>query len=477
MHRGMRSDNWVNSFSKSGRRVVVHIPTQREFYGGEILMGLLTVEKNGQYGAYGQDGDLKIPFEYDKIELPNANSYLGYHGNYLITTKQHKKGVLDLDGMEMLPAEYDDIKIYDDYFVVKQNNISYLLDSTQRVLTMVEHGEISHVDDYFYSSGSKAREVFKIKKRAYYGLFFAKTGQEVAPAFYEVDFFNFQTNDVPSEFLTGKKNGMSTIFDDKGNMLLEDCQEINAIYHASDGLVRYTKNGKTGIYDLNEQKEILSMLYDRIEVAHLERTSLSSDHLLLTIEGNEKGYVLLHTESLNTEKLDYGTVYTINSPRLLIVSEDNITGKLYDIEWQKELKGVYDLQRLKQGYLVQNPENHMVIFPFEHGMALVYDQRGYGLIDEKGEQAIQPQYTQIRNINQSTYLLLQKGELLGVADARGNIVVPVEHEDMMLQPALAYNMAQNAADSIFPLLVYKEGKWRYVDLDGSYLPIVGDYVN
>lgn len=605
-HCGMRSDNWVNSFSKDGRKLVVNIASKQEFYEGELLMGLLIASKDEQFGAYGQDGILKIPFEYDKIELPNANSYQGYYGKYLITTKHNKKGVLDLEGIEILPTEYNDIKIYDDYFVVKKNKISYLLDITQEVLTAVEHGEITHVDDYFYSSGSKGVEVFKIKKRAYYGLFFAKRRVEVTPEFYKIDYIGLQSTASTKRYLIAEKNGTLKVFDDEGSILLENCQKISDIFNTPEGFVSVKKNGKTGIYDLKSQKEILPPLYDNYDIWSLDNQriikanvserpddpfsaaylkhhlygmngkqlvdwdlekvdSLSKDRLLLKIKGEGMGYILFDTRSLKTEKLNYAGIYKINSRDLLVVSNDNITGRLYDIELKKELDGDYDLQRLKLGYISQNPKDHPVIFPFKNGMALVYDERGYGYINEKGKSVIQPQYdqafdfigevamvgmfntefrnhysfmvgfigkngklifpleydvdntslshddfyftgnavklsqwkdhqhvyglgdlatgkqllpmkyTQIRKINNGPYLLLQKGRKLGITDTQGNIVIPVEYEDIVLQTD-SYNTAK-LEDSIFPLLVYKDGKWRYINMDGTYLPVVGDYTN
>src|SRR5690606_36030099 len=110
---------WVSSFSKAGKPLVVHIPTQKEFYGGEIVLGLLITKVKGLYGAYGPDGEIKIPFAFDGIELPNENSFAGYNGKYLISVKQGQKGIIDVQGNVILRPQYDDVIVYEDYFVAK----------------------------------------------------------------------------------------------------------------------------------------------------------------------------------------------------------------------------------------------------------------------------------------------------------------------------------------------------------------------
>ncbi|MFT4094319.1 MAG: WG repeat-containing protein [Niabella sp.] len=611
-HHQMRSDNWVCSFSKNGKPIIVHIPTQKEFAGGELLLGCLVKEKNGKFGAYNADSArLFIPFVYDKIELPNENSYLGYWGDYLITTQKNKKGVVNREGKTVLPNIYDEIAVYDDCFVVKKQNVSHLLDINGKELFQMPNGEITHVNNSFYSSGSGGVHVFKVKQKACFGLFFAESGMYVEPQFYEIGSLRSEKKNLLTGYVTAEKNGLITLFDTNGERILEDCSKIYDFYNAPDGFVSYKKNGKTGIYDLDNRKEILPPSYDNFEIwfSHGKPRIIKanvSDHpddpfsafylthhlyglngkkltdfdaakvdtldnrlYLLKLKGNN-GYALLDIDNRQTQRLDYADVYPVNSTRLLLVSHDNKTGKLYNIEEKKELKGEYGLSWKIKGSLPDEPNEQLSFLTFDNGMGMVYNQDGYGYIDEQGEIVIKPQYQWafrftedativlkstdrnqsarnfkmgvinkkgkyifpmeydfdnlelgfaesyftgnlvklakqsgmqdlydgigylyglgdvktgkillpleydgMRNIVGGKYLLLHRKNHYGIATVNGEIVVPVEFEQIRFEPASYYNWF-DASENFFPLLVYSEGKWRYINEDGTYLPIVGD---
>lgn len=606
-HYGMRSDNWVNSFSKNGKPVIVNIPTQKEFQEGEIRQGLLITMKNDKYGAYDGNAREVIPFVYDKLEEPNANSYLGYSGNYLITQLDRKKGVITLDGKVILPTEYDDIKVYDDYFVGEKQQVAYLLDKNNKVLHQVENGEIVHANDYFYSSGSKGVDVFKIKQKAYWGLFFVENGKYIEPEFYDIRPFRSDAENRKETYLIAEKNGLETLFDLQGNRILESCTEIRSFYNAPDGFVSYKKNGKAGIYDLDKYKDILPPMYDHFDswfsggrqqiitanindrpdadpfsaqytTQHLYNLdgkkltdfdaekidTINNQFYLLKIKNN-KGYALLNIDSLQKQRLHYSNVYTLNSAHFLLVSNDNKAGKLYDINLKKELDNEYDLNFYATAAVPENPGKKLILLAFRKDIGIVYNKNGYGYINRKGELFVEPQYdwvfdfvgdaavvlksedgnrsaqrfkmgiidkkgryifpmeydfdniglnhvesffvgnsvklgkhdghdylfglgnvktgkmmlpmeySEMRTVAGGRYLLLRQKNSFGIADSKGEILVPVEYDNILFNSSTYYNWHPEIKDpTIFPLLVYSEGKWRYINEDGTYLPIVGD---
>lgn len=607
VHHFMRSDNWVNSFSKNGNPVIVNIPTQKEFSEGEIIQGLLVVAKDAKYGAYDDAAKEVIPFIYDNLEEPNANSYHGYSGNYFITEIDRKKGVITLEGREILPNEYDDIKVYDTFFVGRKKQITYLMDENANVLHQVENGDIAHVNDYFYSSGSKEVYVFKIKKRAYLGLFFAANNTYIEPEYYDINPFHSNSEDYKRNFITAKKNGLETLFDSQGNRILGNCTYIRDFYNAPDGLVSYKQNGKIGIYDLNNRKEIIPPIYDSFDIwfwgekqyvikanvsdqpdssfsaffktYHLyspegkkltnfdaEKIDKLNDQLYLLKVRNSKGYVLLDVANRQTRHLDYSHVYPVNSDRLLLVSNDNKIGKLYDIPLQKELIVKYDLNLQPETAFLENQEDKLTLVSFQKDAGIVYNKKGYGYINEKAELIVTPQYDhafefigdaaivlksedenirsqrfnmgvidrkgnyifpmvyqldsqdlnqvesffvgnavklgkydgngyryryglgdlatgkmllpavydEMRPIAAGKYLLLGQNNKFGIADTEGKILVPVEYANILVATSIYYNRLTEKEDTnIFPLLV-DDGKWRYINEDGTYLPIVGD---
>lgn len=598
-HWNMRSDNWVASFSKNGQPLIIHIPSKREFVDAKILTGVLLVKENNKYGVYGQDGDLIIPFDFDNIELPNDNSYLGYYGDYLLTTKQHKKGISDLTGAVVIPNEYDDIKVYDDYFVVKKQQKSYLMDKTRKVLFEIENGEVTHVNDYFYSSGSNNLATFKIKKGAYYGLYFANTNTYIEPQYYKIDLFKFKNNEPKEQYIITEKNKISSLFDQDGHLLLSDVEGISELYDALENLMTFIKNGQMGIYDLDTKKEIIPPVYDSFIMGKFGNRNLikannvrkkdtddmdnqSSDLYDLTgkkileiaiqridtigvkyclIKDIKGKYLLLNMDDMELQAFDYQSVYPINNPNLLLVSKNDKTGVLYDIKAKKELKGAFSVIYVKEGYLPKDPGKETVILPYKGDMALLYNERGYGYINNTGEVIVSPQYvwafdfrgdaamvcqsensdsralvfkmgfinkkgalifpltydltnsrlnheesvfinnlvflpkvngyeylyglgdlttgnevlpveyTQIRALQNGTYFLLQKNNKFGISDAKGKIIVPIEFEEILFDAPTFFDAPFDAKQNIFPLLVYREAVWKYIDEKGNYLKI------
>lgn len=478
-HMGMRSDNWISSFSKGGKSLVIHIPTKKEFVDTELFMGLLIAKKNNLYGAYGQDGELKIPFEFERIELPNDNSFNGYYGEYLITTKQHKKGVVDLKGTVILPNIYDEVKVYDDYLVTKKQQITSLLNPNRQVVFKIEHGDITHVNDYFYSSGSHGLAIFKIKKRAFYGLYIPQTNTFIDPQYYHIQFFDFKNPDRQKKYLIAEKNKLFSFFDTNGQLLLSDVEGISELYHGPEHIIAFIKNGKTGLYDLDLNKEMIPAIYESIDILNLGKQdyikanmhipeneridefdtqishlfdlkgtkvvgadikqidTIDSKRSLVKIRnGNKVSYLLMNLENLKDEELNYHAVYRMNSAQVLLVSEDDKIGKLYDMTSHQELKGSYSLTYVKQGYLPQNSGKETVIMPYKNGMALLHNENGYGYINEEGRIVVAPQYVWAFDFVGNAALVCQSENSdpralmfkMGLINKKGTIIFPLEYD-------------------------------------------------
>lgn len=79
----------------------------------------------GLYGILNPDGTVKIDPQYHMLYLDNYNTI----SNYVLFSKEDgKKGIIDYTNNSIIiPNLYDDILLYDNYFVGKINNESYLL--------------------------------------------------------------------------------------------------------------------------------------------------------------------------------------------------------------------------------------------------------------------------------------------------------------------------------------------------------------
>lgn len=593
-HSGMRSDNWIQTFSKNDDEPVILNLASKEvfdFRKGKIVAGSLIYEQDGKFGLYAQNATLILPFEYDLIEEPNANSYLGYSGQYLIVHKNKKQGVVNNKGNFILPIEYDEIKVYDDYFSARKNNITCLINNEQKVLMQVENGEISHANEYFYSSGSKGNYIFKIKKQAYAGLFFPETNKYYEPAYYNINIRTTEKEDS-TQFVIGERQGIITVFDLKGKLLIPAGYHNFHFQHSlSDEYAWIFKNELTGIFDIKNQKEIIPPLYNKIEVFPRPGTDLliatgggydtpfidlfdkkgnklisktiktfdriNDNIYLLNFSDNKSKPALLNINEMKVKEMNYPYVYATGSSELLLVSKNNETANLYQITKEKTLPEVYDITYQSGNYPSSVNTKYPSIYPFKNGIAKIESEKGYGYMNEAGTVILPPIYQlaqefpddgiimfgepskqygssiyqvgfmnlsgkivfptekysyhrsllpealclsgkvilpkmdtysekyglgdiqsgqillemiydHIRPIHKGKYLLLETNKKFGIADLNGNLIVPVELDDLHIP-----NDFTEVSEPLFPLLIKKGKQWMYRLENGKYLGQTG----
>lgn len=473
-HRSMRSDEWVKSFSQNGKDVIVHIPTQQVFDATsrttDIISSMLVTSENGRFGAYNREGKLVVPFEYDELTAPNANSYRGYYGHYLIAKKENRKGVIDSEGSVALPVEYDDVSVYDDFFVTKKGTRTYLLrHGEEEPLIVQEHADIRHVNDHYYSSGSGGLSIFKVKQKAYYGLYFADHNRFYDPSFYDVSLRRSSFVEG-GEIVEAERQGLKTLFDKTGAKVLPfDVQGYKAFDVRSKSLLAFKIKGKWGLYDMEADKEIVPARYDEyfklldssattviqafadgfkgIDLYDLEGSKLTDTALnridpidnqryFLMEKGNPGafGYAIFDAEHQTTEDLNYPYVAALRGTgKLLMVSQNGYDGKLYDFKNRKELERWYNVYMFSVDTDVLEDSEHWLFYGFQDGYAKVQTNEGMmGYIDERGDVIIPPKYPWARMYGEN-YVLVSEGRHLQSAsvayfiDMEGKRVFPPEY--------------------------------------------------
>jgi len=509
-HRGMRSDNWVASFSKNGKPVIIHIPTQQEFDASgadtELMSGMLITKRDGKYGAYHNDGQLRVPFVYDDVDVPNQNNYLGYYGGYLIVEKDRQKGVVRSDGVVVVPAEYEEVMVYDDYFVVTKNGVTSLLAAGDtEPLIRVDHGEITHINDYFYSSGSGGLAMFRVKQQAYYGLYFADTGVYYEPEFYDISLSEADWL-ADGRVVVADNQGQKKLFSLSGEPLLpfevEDFKVFDAL---EEPLLAVSMGGKWGLYDLRQKKEVIPPRYDQFfkvlgdstsrfirgtveEAGEPDRYALyhadgtraidrdvssieSIDGRYYLIEWGEtkaEAYAVYDSEKNKLEPLDYPFVRLSDSPRLLVVANDRITGKLYDVEARKELGRDYWIfmfsgESATEDALKAAPDRWGLSY-FSNGLSQVFTDKGIGYIDEDEQVVIEPRFEQVA-LTGETYAVVREASGDGVPEpayyinrTNGKRIFP---EAYFVDDVLLYNLKDYALDDVAIVVKQEEDPARF----------------
>ena len=105
---------------------------------------------SGKYGLLNQDGEEVIPCEYDGMSFPEDTAEY----DYMIVQKGDKQGILDYEGKELVDVRYDSITPYanDNTIAAGRDGVwTYLYDEKGKELGRLE-GQYEVISDYFFKS-------------------------------------------------------------------------------------------------------------------------------------------------------------------------------------------------------------------------------------------------------------------------------------------------------------------------------------
>ena len=455
-HLGMRSDEWVQSFSKDGHALLIHIPTRKEYPLGDdgyrLLPGsTLAYAVDGKFGIIGKDGKQAFPAEYDDIHIPNDNHYQGYHGPYTVIEKGGKTGVIR-DGTVLFQPEWGNVMVYDDFFVFTKDGKSSLWDAGKNELLPPTFAEISHLSDYFYSSGSKGISVFKIKDKALYGLYFPETDTLVKPAYHSIQ-LAYMDESERKEVIECEYQGRKALYSIQGEELLPLRYHDWKRWYDSDELLQVQLNDKWGLYDRRQGREVIPCVYEQLE--RLDKSSyvlLEAGDYGNTKKGirNEKGEVLIddqyndaeavgdgwyllthdvgagaqlfNSQTGNVQEIEWPYVWNLNAQNLLLVSKDGQTGALYDVAKAGVLDGKYNVSYYSNPYGEAEDTNNRypLLLQFQHGVARTGMGSKIGFVDSLGYQIVVPQYDAATSFNANGIAAVAK--IRPITDAWGRQV-------------------------------------------------------
>lgn len=460
-HQQMRSDNWVQSFSKNNSPVIVNIKSRQEFVVKEecsIAKGWLIYMEKGKYGAYDQDGKLSVPFTYDRIEADGAQQ------NYLIVTEGKLQGAIDLTGKVVVPLKYDQVKAAGNYFILKTGNNTILADRNLRELRNVEDGEITYIDGS-KDGGNNPLPIFRIAQKAFLGLYFANTNVYHKPQFYNID-LDHKAGSKIYDLIVGERQGIKTIFDLEGKILLPgQYQGYTLLSQIGDQRVQVKRDEKIGIYKFDSQQEIIPAMYrdyfdfigpdgqtvvcrsgdyesPRIELRMLndgeplteryysEIISIDSITFLLS-DWKSNQYGLYNAVKKMVTVLPYNFAGYIGSKQVLAVSVEDGKAKLYNLQTAKELKDEYYFSFRNEP--IPGSANLPMLYKFKNGMAMISQHNKLGYINETGKVIVPAKYDKASEYDSLGVAIVtidsadsyRNYSKMGFVDKLGKFVIPM----------------------------------------------------
>ena len=355
----------------------------------------------------------EILTDYDQVEvIDNADkdNNLWYEKNVLKVSKNGKYGLIDLNGKELLPLEYDEITVLEgmeNSIIVKNGENIGLVNDNGSIIIDVNFKDIKPLGNT-YKEG-----YITIDESGKYGVVSA-TKKQILENKYD-DIIPVYLND----YYLVQENGKKELIDSKGTVILD--KNFDDIKSATTNGVIFTKNNLYG--EMSESGEItLEAVYQDLKEV--------KDGIYIAKKNDKYGII----DNIGNEQIAFEyTGITYNEKADLFLAEDT--------EYKTSI--IDDLYNIKAtGILseVNNDDSYI-------RMRIDDDYRYY---DFKGEETLN---TQI--LKNNTIFLDKKDGKYGFVDKKGNHVTEYIYDD-----ATEQNENGFAA-------VKKDGLWGAIDKDGK----------
>lgn len=233
----------------------------------------LAKDQESKYGFIKLNGEVTLPFVYDKI----SNNY---NNNYT-SLKNGKCGLVRVnsgDPQEILTCDFDEIKNEKNVIITKKNSKYGLLDKNGKVIIEPTYDNIEIVNKSGYSSNP----FFIAKDTSGYDLIDLRGKIMNETKYYEIKKIPNNTRSYSSsyEYLKAKlKEGKYNVIDKAGYSITK--AEFDNIIYEDNNMLLVQSNGMMGIYHLTYKKLIVKYMYEQI---------IKIDNIYMGINGTNFNY-------------------------------------------------------------------------------------------------------------------------------------------------------------------------------------------
>lgn len=364
-----------------------------------IEQNILKVSKDGKYGIINIDGSELLPCEYDEIYMLKGVK------NSIITVRGGKQGLVDTKGNIIISNEYKTIKNltskYENGYIVQNSDGQFgVIGYNKKQLLECKYDEIKNI----YSDGC-----FVVKESG------------------ELKIIDGENK----TYLTGKYSDIISI--DGNNVIVKN-------------------NGKYGIVTKTGE--------ELVQADYQELTYLYSNNYIAK-KDNKYGVINIENET----KLDfnYTNLYYRETADFLEGTKDSIETDIINHEFEVKVVGIISEVNIEKGYVKirTNEENKYYTLKLEEKKAqdifktntLFLDKKDgkYGYINKNGVVIVNYIYDDATEQDENGFSCIKKDGKWGAIDQKGNVIVEPKY---------------NLEDSI---LVKFIGKWHISeDLNANY---------
>ena len=350
---------------------------------------------------------------YDKIEAIDnidKNENVWYEDNVLRVQKDGKYGLIDLNGKELLPTEYDEIiglNGIENSILIKKDDKYGLVNDTGSVIIEPNYKEIKNL-------GETYREGYiTIDENDKYGVIGA-TKMKLLDNKYD----NIEQVYLSDYYLV-TENGERKVINSSGETILNSgFDQISS--KTEDGFI-YVSQGLYG--EINTTGEV------QIEPTYQDLKQVKKG---VYIAKNNDRYGIIDNEGNTMIPFDY-TLITYNKDAKLFIADDaNYNTTIINENYESKITGILSEINTTKSYIRMRVDDEYKYYDLS--------------CQEK---------TNIEVLEDNTLFLSKKDGKYGFVDKKGNVVVDYIYDDATEQNEYGF------------VAVKKDGKWGTIDKDGK----------
>lgn len=409
---------------------------------------LCTYDVNEQTGEYKTKAlnskNEEILTEYEQIEaLENIdeNNNVWYEENVLRIKKNGKYGLIDFNGKELVPAEYDEINTLtgiENSIIIKKGGLIGLVNDNGSTIVDPKYTEIKNIGKT-YKNG-----YITVDAQGKYGVISATKKQILENRYDEI------AQTYLENYYLVKENGIQKLINSNGNTMIENgFDEIKSV--TSNGVIfvkdkLYGEMNTSGEVIIEAKYQYLEESQNGIYIARLnDKYGLIDNMQNAILEFNYTGITYNEKVELYFAEDAQSRTSVINDKQQV-----KLTGILSEINTEES----YIRMRIDDEYKYYNlecEEKSSTEILKDNTLFLSKKDGKYGFVDKKGNVVVDYIYDDATEQNEYGFVAVKKNGLWGSIDSKGKQIIEPN-----------YNLENN-------LIIDFIGKWHLgEDLNMNY---------
>lgn len=384
---------------------------------------ICTYNVNYETGEYktkalnSENNEIYTEFEQiEAIQNSDSNNNLWYENNVLRVEKDGKYGLINLDGKQILKANYEEIVAISGI----ENSLKTKKDGKYGVVntegtTIVEN---NYADITNLGKDDKSGFIVKNEEGKYGVVNYS--GSQILDNKYDA-IEKIYGNDM---YVVVEENSQKLINKDGTVVLQEGFDKIKTILANKENGVIFEKSGNYGVMKLTGETTITADYEDLIE---------AKDGMFIAKRSGKYGIIDLS----NIVKIEfkYNIIDFKEKADIYILEDENATSTILDSNFETKLTGILNEINEGKGYIKirVGDEYKYYNFKFEEKQAkdiqasntLFLNKKDgkYGFIDKDGNTVVEYTYDDAKEQNSCGFAAVKKDGKWGSIDSKGNVVL------------------------------------------------------